>query len=395
MANEKRILQSLMFEEWQRRFNVVGKAHKQTFDWMLGDSETTGNSPQGFHDGSRPPNTVSQSTNRFDPGDGSSTALPPTGFKEWLQEQDGIFWIAGKAGSGKSTLMKFLKDNRNVKNYLQDWAGPGVKVSVLHWFFWNAGSPMQKSREGLFQSLLFQILRESPWLIPIVCTERWEDNSYYGETNSPWTLDELSDAFDVLARQPLTMNKFCMFIDGLDEYDGAPSEIIRILQRIAKSQSIKLCLSSRRWNDFQKAFGAGKSDNSILLEDFTKRDIERFVRDILEKDDSFTEAEREDKRYNLFIDDVIRRAKGVFLWVQLVVTSLLKGLGEGNRLEDLQNRLVTMPRTLKKYFQQIFDRIDESYWTESAKVFLITAYVLFNSSLALRLLTFYAANVHI
>ena len=75
----------------------------------------------------------------------------------------------------------------------------------------------------------------------------------------------------------------------------------------------------------------------------------------------------------MFINDVIRRAKGVFLWVQLVVTSLLKGLGEGNRLEDLQNKLETMPKTLKKYFQQIFDRIDESYWTESAKILLTTA----------------------
>ncbi|KAK4697415.1 hypothetical protein P7C71_g658, partial [Lecanoromycetidae sp. Uapishka_2] len=374
MANEERILQSLMFDEWQRRFTIVGKAHKQTFDWMLAGSETSETQPKISRASISTPNVVSQSAEEVQSGDPNSVALPPTGFKEWLQVQDGIFWIAGKAGSGKSTLMKFLKDHREVKEYLEDWAGPRVKVSILHWFFWNAGSPMQKSREGLFQSLLFQILRECPWLIPIVCAERWEDNSYYGEKNNPWTLDELSDAFDILARQPIMTNKFCMFIDGLDEYDGPPSEIIRVLKRIAKSQSIKLCLSSRRWNDFQKAFGNGKSDNSILLEDYTKRDIERFVRDILEQDESFTEAEREDKRYNLFVDDVIRRAKGVFLWVQLVVTSLLKGLGEGNRLEDLQSKLETMPRTLKKYFQQIFDRIDESYWTESAKVFLITAH---------------------
>jgi len=341
IANEERVLQSLKFDEWERRFNVVSKAHKQTFDWML----------QDYND----------------------SQIPPTGFKRWLQVDNSIYWIAGKAGSGKSTLMKFLKEHRDVPRYLQDWAGPGVKVIVLHWFFWNAGSPMQKSREGLFQSLLFQVLRECPWLIPIVCATRWEDNSLYGEKSSLWTLDELSDAFDILAQQPLVNYRFCMFIDGLDEYDAAPSEIIRILKRIAKSQSIKLCLSSRRWNDFQMAFGDGKSDNSILLENFTKRDIECFVRDILEDDESFTEAERKDKRYNMFINDVIRRAKGVFLWVQLVVTSLLKGLGEGNRLEDLQNKLETMPKTLKKYFQQIFDRIDESYWTESAKILLTTA----------------------
>lgn len=29
-------------------------------------------------------------------------------FLEWLRTGDGVFWIAGRAGSGKSTLMKFL-----------------------------------------------------------------------------------------------------------------------------------------------------------------------------------------------------------------------------------------------------------------------------------------------
>lgn len=62
--------------------------------------------------------------------------------------------ISGKAGSGKSTLMKFLVRNQSVKDYLRDWAGPAEPV-LIPWFIWAAGSPMQKSQEGLFQSLLF------------------------------------------------------------------------------------------------------------------------------------------------------------------------------------------------------------------------------------------------
>lgn len=342
VANEERVLASLKFDEWKRRFTDVHKSHKRTFDWMFGEQE--------------------------------DVSLPATNFRHWLQSQDGIYWISGKAGSGKSTLMKFLIDHPNTSADLQQWAGPEAETTVVSWFFWNAGSPMQRSREGLFQSLLFQILRRCPNLIATVCSERWNDNSKYGEKNDTWILDELEDAFDVLAQQKLSNVKFCMFIDGLDEYDGLPSELIRILDRVVQSDSIKLCVSSRPWNEFLDAFGGGNCAGDIRLEKYTKTDVERFVRDILEKDRSFTIAERKDSRYRIFIDQVIERAKGVFLWVYLVVNELLKGLGERNRLEDLQRKLDTTPATLDAYFQRIFDRIDKADRSESAKTFLITAH---------------------
>jgi hypothetical protein len=38
----------------------------------------------------------------------SSTGQPSTRYVPWLREDDGIFWVTGKAGSGKSTLMKHI-----------------------------------------------------------------------------------------------------------------------------------------------------------------------------------------------------------------------------------------------------------------------------------------------
>lgn len=342
VANEERILKSLEFDEWKRRFNDVHKAHTQTFDWMLEDS--------------------------MDP------AIPPTGFKDWLQNKNQIYWISGKAGSGKSTLMKYLAENQSVTQYLQDWAGPSAHPVLISWFFWAAGSPMQRSEEGLFQSLLFQILRRCPDLIPIVCESRWQEDSVYGEMSDPWTLQELDDAFVTIANQPMHGIRFCIFIDGLDEYDGRPTDIIDRLQLLAKAESIKLCLASRPWTPFRTAFAEGNCDGSLLLERHTKRDIERFVKDLLEKDSRFTQAERADKRYGLFVHKVIERALGVFLWVYLVVNELLKGLGERNKIEDLQAKLDTMPVDLESYFRRIFDRVDKAHRTESAKVFLLTTH---------------------
>ena len=208
--------------------------------------------------------------------------------------------------------------------------------------------------------------------MPILCPERWEDDSIYGEKSDPWTREELDEAFNKLAHQKIAKIRFCIFIDGLDEYDGLPNDMIPILKRLVASPSIKLCVSSRPWNEFLTAFDDGQCDGTLLLEKYTRPDVELFVRDTLEKNESFTLAERKDKRYGLFVIDIINRANGVFLWVQLVVTRLLKGLGERNKVEDLQRKLESMPPTLEQFFQQIFDRVDKADWTESARIFLIT-----------------------
>ena len=350
VANEERILKSLEFDEWKRRFNDVHKAHKQTFNWMLEDSK--------------------------DP------VVPPTGFKDWLRSKDNIYWVSGKAGSGKSTLMKFLVEEPNVGQCLQEWAGPSAKLVIVSWFFWAAGSPVQRSKEGLFQSLLFQILRRCPNLIPIVCERRWQEDIVYGTQSEPWTLEELDDAFFRITNQPMRRIRFCMFIDGLDEYDGLPTEIIDRLQLLAKAEGIKMCLASRPWTPFRTAFAEGNSNGFLLLEKHTKPDIERFVKDILEKDKRFTIAERRDKRYGLFVHEVIERALGVFLWVYLVVKELLLGLGERNKLEDLRRKLDTMPHDLESYFRRIFDKVDKAHRMESAKVFLVTIHAVQPLSIA-------------
>lgn len=44
-------------------------------------------------------------------------------FMNWLSGGKGIFHVAGKLGSGKSTLMKFLCDHPRTKAKLEQWAG--------------------------------------------------------------------------------------------------------------------------------------------------------------------------------------------------------------------------------------------------------------------------------
>lgn len=95
-------------------------------------------------------------------------------FMQWLRSPYDIFWIGGKAGSGKSTFMKFLCEDRRTGTLLSEWAGQ-QKIIIASHFFWSAGTPIQKSQGGLLRALLFQIMVHAPDLIPLVCPARWSD----------------------------------------------------------------------------------------------------------------------------------------------------------------------------------------------------------------------------
>jgi hypothetical protein len=84
-----------------------------------------------------------------------------------------LYWITGKAGSGKSKLIRFLVDHQETRTSLQAWAG-GTRLITVSFFFGNSGYALQMSHKGLFRSLLYQILDQAPGLVPIVLPHRVE-----------------------------------------------------------------------------------------------------------------------------------------------------------------------------------------------------------------------------
>ncbi|KAK1238167.1 hypothetical protein MKX08_002746 [Trichoderma sp. CBMAI-0020] len=79
-------------------------------------------------------------------------------FTHWLQEGSGLFWINGKPGSGKSTLMKYIFQSSWTEDLLHDWRKSSLDIKA-GFFFHFRGNAMQKSFEGLLRSLIIQILQ--------------------------------------------------------------------------------------------------------------------------------------------------------------------------------------------------------------------------------------------
>lgn len=343
-----KFLKSLYFEQIKVRQYGVKAAHNNTFDWIF---ELDGN----------------------------------LNFAQWLRSSDDVFWIGGKAGSGKSTLMKFLCSHPRLRVLLQEWAVRQGILIASH-FFWAAGTSMQKSQEGLLQTLLFEILCHSPELIPNICPNYLNADGPLDSfhTLQPWSLSELSQVFNNLASIEYLPVRICLFIDGLDEYDGEHSDIIHIIKILGTSPHIKLCVSSRSWPVFEDAFG--RSHWKLYLQDLTLNDIEFYIKDNLEDDPQFRQLKYRDSvgSENL-VKEIVSKAQGVFLWVYLVVRSLLRGLTNRDDMSDLQRRLGELPGDLETYFKHMFDTIEVTYQAQTARTFRIMV----NASATLPLIAFY------
>jgi len=66
--------------------------------------------------------------------------------------------------------------------------------------------------------------------------------------------------------------KYCMFIDGVDEFNGDHFEMCHILKELSMCPNFKICLSSRPLNVFEDAFGLDLSQK-LYIEKLTRQDI--------------------------------------------------------------------------------------------------------------------------
>jgi len=337
------ILEYLKYEEMTNRFEDVDEAHPETFEWAF----------------SAPAEEQSWSD-----------------LSTWLKEGDGVYWVSGKAGSGKSTLMKHLVDDeqKRLQKLMRIWAR-GSPLCIATFFFWNSGTSLQKSQLGFLRALLFQVLdkysRHYPELVPFVFPREWStlysreirrsNGGHESTLSSPiiWKVAQLKEALRSLSNQTIMPLKVCFVIDGLDEFDADDDDYEALgafFKDITGSKNIKVCLSSRPWVVFEDIFSGSPN---LKLQNLIYRDIEKYVHDKFYKNSAFLKlVSREPAAARALLAEIVEKAEGVFLWVKLVVRTLLNGLRNRDDLSDLWEQLRRLPRELKPLYNHFFGLIE-------------------------------------
>lgn len=172
-----------------------------------------------------------------------------------------------------------------------------------------------------------------------------------GARSGPWTINELRDAFAALKDQGVVRERFYFHVDGLDEYAGDHYEIIAIIQNLAKSPAIKLCVSSHPWNCFLDTLGA-MNKGTLQLHTLTKEDIELFALDSIRSYCGFR-SQNAKRGYKDLSQEIGYRSQGVFLWVRMVVHSLREGFQNDEQMSLLRKRLEERPTDLEESFEHI------------------------------------------
>ncbi|KAF5013145.1 hypothetical protein FDECE_865 [Fusarium decemcellulare] len=355
---QNKFIQKLRYDTMQERESIIEEAHEGTFHWVFGDQQ-------------------------------SAEHTSDSSFKSWLESDEKLYWITGKAGSGKSTLMRFIsrpvpptadqvddetrllgKTRPRCETHLRRWAGSEQKLIIASFYFWAIGQKPQTSQKGLFCTLLYQLLEACPEVIPKISPSLWETLCLFDAASKSFSEEELGHMFRQAVAHISSRAKVVLFVDGLDEFDGDCSVLISLFKECL-SLPIRICVSSRPWTEFEDAF---ENYPSLRMEDATHQDITNYVVDKFGTNHHFQRLKRRQTEVaNDLIRSVVQRASGVFLWVTIVVASLIAGMGAGDRIRDLEKRLNQLPTELKGLYERILDGVDPLYRQHAAQLFTLMA----------------------
>lgn len=323
----QRFVDSFSFPLLNARRSTISDPFEATFEWIFQEPDT------------------SISSELFDRKWDS--------FPDWLQHGKDPYWISGKAGAGKSTLMKFLFAHDTTRKLLSRNKSDFIVIAA---FIWSAGTQLQKNLTGILCTLLQQLFSQ--------CTEMYErviNDTKFAFANykepSDWSLSTLKILFSDIVRG--SSRPVCIFIDGLDEIDRSkPLEIRSLMEWLDDVSSIihvKLCVSSRLEDPFERRFS---KCCHLRIQDLTANDIGRYVSSSLQELDIRIEISQ--RELITFVESIVTKAEGVFLWVHLVVEHIRSDAESVSDCADLERRIDELPGGIDSMYETMWNRKHEN-----------------------------------
>lgn len=351
-TQRERLLRSLKFPAFNERGNQVSQAYRGTFEWIFLGDDGPSKEDLGEYglDDSDWEDSDLEDLDLADPSEARWDL-----FSNWLCSTAEVYWISGKPGSGKTTLVKYVLDHPKTITYLNTWS---PQVLIISHYFWRPGNLMQQNIKGLLCSLLYQLLEKSLVATKHVLRDIQARSLGTKDKDTDWSVPELQSIF--LQTLSSYERPVCIFIDGLDEVHPSegPDELLALIMQFRRRRQVKLCLSSRPEPILKDRLSAYPR---LRVQDLTRSDLERYALDHIKLTESiFDEALRrwhKDSRNP--VDILVDKAEGVFLWLILAVKSINKGFTHRDTAEMIWQRIHSLPGDLTRLYKDMWDRACE------------------------------------
>ena len=273
--------------------------------------------------------------------------------------------------------MKYLTESARTKDLASKTSIPTFFFS---YFFYELGDLQEKAFVSLLHAFVYRLLIElhdisktaSSILIQIL-------EPYMPQTRKqPWAQKALQQALRHIAmRSPINAG-VVLFIDGLDECDGSHADQLEFLKDLVETSklsklSIKICIASRAEVDIRLRLSTYPS---LAIHRFTESDIALYVTRRLKTAWELMASQPDGTTATFdqgLIDNVVCKAEGVFLWVNLVVTQLVMAIEAEAEASDLHRLVARLPEGLKQLYKSIVAKIPQDRLHDAINLLQLTA----------------------
>ena len=128
---------------------------------------------------------------------------------------------------------------------------------------------------------------------------------------------------------------------------------------------VKVCVSSRPEQVFRQGFARSPQTR---LQDLNYLDMKKATEDKLQSI-LLRQYSEEETLIECLIIDIIRKAKGVFLWLELMTKSLKYGVYNADTFDELDDKLDRTPDTTEGLYERMLDELDKFHLPEAYKYF--------------------------
>ncbi|KAF8248467.1 hypothetical protein K440DRAFT_600018 [Wilcoxina mikolae CBS 423.85] len=289
-------------------------------------------------------------------------------YRRWSSlESSALLYLEGKIGSGKSTLTRYLKD------HLLEREAPAKSAVIASYFYSSREGSSQISHYNMLRSILYDVLDQDEFFFYHFQSEYRQYKAFLRLLGSgrghdqliQWHYQSLQRILRSI-RDHQENKRLYLIIDAVDESGNEDRHnILKLLFELCSNRSgpttIKVFVASRPVVELEVLISA--THNVIRMQDMNGPGIQQFVYSFCQELHLSVSLTRQIAEY------ILENAQGMFLWVHLVRSELIRYIELGLSKRHIFEFLTSLPMELEVTYIRVLRDIEQRASTLTVKLF--------------------------